>query len=131
MYKGSCLCKSVQWEFNGKIESVTACNCTACHRYGALWAYGHDGFEVKITGPTNFYARGRQNLEFHFCPKCACVVSWKGTKLEEDGKRRATVNVRLIDDPSLVAALPIDHFDGFGDFEDLPRDGRCVKDMWF
>ena len=27
--------------------------------------------------------------------------------------------------------IPIDHFDGLVSFEDLPRDGRCVADMWF
>jgi hypothetical protein len=27
--------------------------------------------------------------------------------------------------------LPIDHFDGLDTFDDLPRDGRCVADMWF
>lgn len=27
--------------------------------------------------------------------------------------------------------LLIDHFDGLDKFDDLPRDGRCIKDMWF
>jgi hypothetical protein len=27
--------------------------------------------------------------------------------------------------------LLIYHFDGLDKFDDLPRDGRCVKDMWF
>ena len=40
------------------------------------------------------------------------------------------VNIRLAD-PDLVSDLPIDHFDGLDTFEDLPGDGRCVKDMWF
>jgi hypothetical protein len=30
-----------------------------------------------------------------------------------------------------VADLPIDHFDGLNTFDDLPRDGRCVRDLWF
>ena len=30
-----------------------------------------------------------------------------------------------------MANLPIDHFDGLDTFDDLPRDGRCVRDMWF
>ncbi len=29
-----------------------------------------------------------------------------------------------------IASLLIDHFDGLDSFEDLPRDGKCVKDMW-
>ena len=30
-----------------------------------------------------------------------------------------------------IAKLPIDHFDGLDKFDDLPRDGRCVADLWF
>jgi len=30
-----------------------------------------------------------------------------------------------------VADLLIDHFDGLDTFDDLPQDGRCVRDMWF
>ena len=34
-------------------------------------------------------------------------------------------------DPQAVADVPIDHFDGFDTWQDLPRDGRCVRDYWF
>jgi hypothetical protein len=30
-----------------------------------------------------------------------------------------------------VGAIVMDHFDGLESFDDLPRDGRCVADMWF
>jgi hypothetical protein len=49
---------------------------------------------------------------------------------ETDGRRRIAVNVRLAE-PDSVAHLPIDHLDGLNRFEDLPRDGRTVHDMWF
>jgi hypothetical protein len=39
------------------------------------------------------------------------------------------VNVRLAP-PESVAHLPIDHFDGLESFEDLPADGRVVRDLW-
>jgi hypothetical protein len=47
-----------------------------------------------------------------------------------DGRRRITSNVRL---PAreAVAHLAIDHVDGLDTFDDLPRDGRCVRDLWF
>ena len=132
MYKGSCLCGSVHWEFDSPIEGVTACNCTACRRYGVLWAYGYENEDVRVTGKeTTFYARNNKVLEFHFCPTCGNVISWRGTKLNAEGKRRLAVNVRLINDYNLIADIPIDHFDGFDKFEDLPRDGKCVKDLWF
>ena len=51
-------------------------------------------------------------------------------KTDESGKRRMGVNLRLAE-PTLIEHLPIDHFEGLESFEDLPRDGRCVRDMWF
>jgi hypothetical protein len=39
------------------------------------------------------------------------------------------VNVRLAP-MEAVADLPIDHFDGFDSFEDLPADGRVGRDLW-
>ena len=41
-----------------------------------------------------------------------------------------TVKIRLVP-PELVGDLPIDHFDGLESFDDLPSDGRCVRDLWF
>jgi hypothetical protein len=49
----------------------------------------------------------------------------------EDSRRRIAVNLRLADDPDQTASLLIDHFDGLDSFKDLPRDGKCVQDMWF
>jgi hypothetical protein len=37
----------------------------------------------------------------------------------------------LAEDPDVVAHIPIRHFDGLDTFEDLPMDGRCVRDYWF
>ena len=34
-------------------------------------------------------------------------------------------------DPDQVGSLLIDHFDGLHSFDDLPRDGKTVRDMWF
>ncbi len=69
-------------------------------------------------------------LEIKFCPRFACVLSWRGLIVDGDDRRRIAVNVRLAP-PEEVAALPIDRFDGFGTFEDLPSTGKCVSDYWF
>lgn len=127
MLTGSCACGAVHWEFDAQPEGATACNCTACRRYGALWIYGHQGDDVRVTGPTRAFIRGKA-LAFHFCETCGCVTHWLGLRLEE-GRVRMAVNVRL-SDPATVASIPIDHFDGLDSFEDLPRSGRCVKDYW-
>ena len=130
MLKGACHCGTVTWRYEGPIEGgATACNCTACRRYGALWIYGYEGEGVHLDGQTKPYVRG-ESLAFHFCANCGCMAAWRARELGENGKRRLAVNVRLAD-PEAVATIPIDHFDGLDTFEDLPRDGRCVKDYWF
>ena len=129
MIEGSCLCGAVRWKFEGQPDGATACNCTACRRYGVLWAYDYENEGIEVSGTTRPFARGKA-LEFHFCPECGCVVFWRGQRTDEQGRRRIAVNLRLAE-PGAVAAIPIDHFDGFGTFEDLPRDGRCVADYWF
>lgn len=129
MTKGSCHCGAVQWQFSALLESVTACNCTVCRRYGALWAYDYENEGIVVTGETTAYVRGRA-ISFHFCPNCGCMAFWRAQQIDESGRRRIAVNVRLTE-PGPIAHLPIDHFDGLDAFDDLPRDGRCVGDLWF
>ena len=129
MIEGSCVCGSVQWKFAGQPDGATACNCTACRRYGVLWAYDYEEEGIQVSGKTQPFSRGKA-LEFHFCPACGCMAFWRGKQIDERGRRRIAVNLRLAE-PEAVAEIPIDHFDGLDTFEDLPRDGRCVADYWF
>lgn len=133
MLKGTCHCGDAHWTLEGDPGSITACNCTLCRRYGALWAYDYENERIRVSGALKSYARRNAkepSLEILFCPFCACVVAWRGLRLHDDGRRRIAVNVRLAP-PEAVADLAIDHFDGLDTFDDLPRDGRCVRDMWF
>lgn len=104
-----------------------------CRRYGALWIYDYEGERIRLSGPTKTYARIHKepSLEIHFCPSCGCVAAWRGLRVGTDGRRRMAVNLRLADPSQATLDLPIDHFDGLDTFEDLPRDGRCVRDLWF
>ena len=129
MIQGSCLCGAVQWRFEGTPEAATACNCTACRRYGVLWAYDYEGEGISVSGPTQAYIRGKA-LGFHFCPGCGCLAYWRALELNKEGRRRIAVNLRLAE-PEAVAQIPVDHFDGLVTWNDLPRDGRCVADYWF
>jgi len=129
MIQGSCHCGAVQWRFEGIPESATACNCTACRRYGALWAYGFEGDVVAVSGPAQTYSRGKW-VVFHFCPTCGCVAYWRALETSKSGQWPMGVNLRLTD-PENVARIPINHHNGLKGDEDLPRDGRCVADYWF
>jgi hypothetical protein len=133
MLTGSCHCGATHWTFGGDPGPATACNCTLCRRYGALWVYDYEGERIHISGGTASYTRaGKADppLEILFCPTCAGVVCWRGLRLDAEGRRRVAVNIRLAD-PEAVADLPIAHFDGLDTFDDLPPDGRCVRDLWF
>ncbi|GAA4754114.1 GFA family protein [Sphingomonas daechungensis] len=131
MLKGACHCGSATWTLEGDPGSITACNCSLCSRYGALWAYDFEGERIGIKGATSAYRRpGKVEpaLEILFCASCANVVAWRGLRLEA-GRRRMAVNIRLAPFEA-VADLPVDHFDGFDTFEDLPSKGRTVRDLW-
>ena len=130
---GSCHCGKTGWTLSGDPGSITACNCTLCRRYGALWAYDYERERIAVTGECASYTRVDEKmptLEILFCPTCGCVVSWRGLGLNEQGRRRIAVNVRLAP-PEAVANLAIDHFDGLDSWEDLPSTGKCVRDLWF
>jgi hypothetical protein len=128
--RGSCHCGACNWTFDGDPGSATACNCTVCRRYGALWIYDWVDERITVSGPTVAYTRGK-TIGFNFCPTCGCVAFWRALQAEPDGRRRIAVNIRLAEDVGAVSHLPIDHFDGLDSFDDLPRDGRTVHEYWF
>lgn len=130
MIEGACHCGKVRFSFDTEPDSATACNCTVCRRYGALWIYGFDGEGASLTGPTKVYVRENGKLGFHFCPDCGCIAAWRGLEPRPDGRRRMGFNVRLAD-PQAVGHIPIEHFDGLESWKDLGRDGRSVAHMWF
>ena len=131
MYKGSCHCQKVSWEYLQPISKITACNCTLCVRYGTLWAYGHKDKSVKLEGETKFYSRENGELEFHFCENCGCVVYWLAKQPNEQGEITVAVNARLVLDPQLIQDIPIRHFDGLHSFQGLDGPESVVKDLWF
>ncbi|MEQ8965963.1 MAG: GFA family protein [Azospirillaceae bacterium] len=127
---GSCHCGAVRWRFAGVPDTATACNCTICRRYGVLWAYGHDGEGVDVSGETRAYVRGDRSIGFHFCPACGCVAYWRALETGPDGRRRIAVNLRLAE-PDAVAAVRLRHLDALDSWQSVPRDTRCVADLWF
>jgi len=131
--QGQCSCGAVRWRFRGEIPDATICNCTACRRYGVLWAYDFDGEAIDVDDPKSAlktYVRGSGSLSFNFCSVCGNLVSWRARRPMADGRIRIAVNLRLAE-PEDVAQIPLQCFEGLHSFEDLPRDGRRVADVWF
>lgn len=131
MLIGACHCGQVGWTMDTLPRSVTACNCTICRRYGALWAYGYIGYDIKTTGQTTTYRRRDSgDICFHFCADCGCVTHFVACSENENGRQQTAVNVRM-SDLLPISELQIRHFEGHDSFKELPPDGRTVKDMWF
>ncbi len=131
MLKGTCHCGEVCWTLDALPTSATACNCTICRRYGMLWAYGYLGDDIRTTGQTSAYRRRDSgDICFHFCALCGCVTHCVATSEDENGRKRAAVNLRM-SDPSPIGEIPIRRFEGHDSFKELPSDGRKVKDLWF
>lgn len=131
MLVGTCHCGKTGWQMDQLPETVTACNCTICRRYGVLWAYGHLGRDIHVSGSTRPYTRADSgDIAFHFCPDCGCVSHYVAVDPDGDGPSWTAVNTRMAD-PAPIWDLPVRHFDGHGQFAALPGDGRCVRDMWF
>ena len=94
--------------------------------------------EVRALAEKNFELLKRERiafvrgdaLSFNFCPICGNVSHWWGLRLDEQGRRRVAVNLRLTE-PGPIANVPIRHFDGLDTWASRPDDGKCVKDMWF
>jgi hypothetical protein len=124
----------VSWTFAGPIPDATICNCTACRRYGVLWAYDYDGHAIHVQAAPGqvvaFKRRADSPLTFNFCKTCGNLISWRGTRADAEGRTRIAVNLRLAE-PEAVAAIPLLRFDGLHSFEDLPPDGRSVGALWF
>ena len=81
---GRCLCGAAQWTIHGEILDATICNCTACRRSGALWAYDYEGHGIHVTAPEGgltAYVRGSGSpLSFNFCRVCGNLVFWRGAQ---------------------------------------------------
>ena len=100
----------------------------SCHCGAVRWRFEGEAFTV--SGDTSTYVWNRAWLAFHFCARCACVVAWLTTSRGQDGRLYGAVNLRLAAEPNAVAAVPIVRHDT-ETMSDLPRDGRCVADVWF
>ena len=132
---GTCLkapahCGSARWQLDEMPESATACNCTACRRYGVLWAYGYEGENIRVTRPDHSLC-ARQVLELQllptvwWCHPTGAACRWTP---KAEGASPSTCAWQSL---APLPALPIDHFDGLEKWEDLPRDGKCIKELWF
>jgi hypothetical protein len=91
MVDAVCNCGAVRIEAPAP-EEVFDCPCSVCQKFGTLWSY-YNPADVRITGATDIYLRGRKVLEFHSCKVCACQTHWAPVNKSHP---RMGINARLM-----------------------------------
>ena len=121
MYTTSCHCGAITLQLRRKPRKMTQCNCSVCRRYGALWAYfQRKSITVLTQGDAHqVYSWGNKRFNFFRCATCGCVTHYERTNKRSDGSDMSAVNLRNIDDPGMVASIPIRLLDGASSWEVL------------
>lgn len=114
MYRASCHCGAVTLKMDRKPRKLTQCNCSLCRRYEALWAYfQRTSLRVLAEGnAVDMYSWRNNRFESYRCAACGCVTHYERTNKRRDGSDMGAVNLRNVDDPSIIANLPIRLLDG-------------------
>ena len=122
-----CHCGSTRIDLPTPTEAKR-CNCTFCHRLGALWAYFPPEAVTITAHPDAIYAPGSGLNAHHFCGRCGNHLyglspDW-GSVYNMDGTPKAgftadsipetrilAVNLNMVDDLD-VSGLTIKEMDG-------------------
>jgi hypothetical protein len=108
---GSCHCGAIRVVLPARPRTLTACNCSICRRYGALWAY-FTARRVRVEhepGATVDYLWGGRRLRFVRCARCGCVTHWE--RARSSAASRMGVNARLFE-PEALGDVRIRRLDG-------------------
>jgi hypothetical protein len=108
-HRGSCHCGRVTFEFSNPIRGILECNCSICHRKGALWhAADEDHFRI-LSGKDELavYQFGTKTAKHFFCKQCG-TSTFSNPRLAPS---MWAINLRCVDDVDLDA-LPRQQFDG-------------------
>jgi hypothetical protein len=130
MYKASCHCGAAGLELARKPRKLTACKCSIFRRYGAVWAY-FQWKSITLTCSSKVldeYTWRRGGVAFYRCRSCGCVTHYRRTSGRRYGNDMAAINMRNVDDLSIVAAVPIRALDGASSWNVLEE--RIQPKLW-
>ncbi|KWN79274.1 aldehyde-activating protein [Burkholderia ubonensis] len=111
LYRGSCHCGDVQFEVDGELTGVMACNCSICRRKGALMWFVPRANLYLLAPEENLasYTFNKHVIQHRFCRRCGIHPFGEGA--DPKGNRMAAINVRCLEDVD-IDALPVTHYDG-------------------
>jgi hypothetical protein len=111
IYKGSCHCGQIAFEFEGEPTQLIECNCSICRKKGSLmWMVSPAQFRL-LAQESEFatYTFNKHRVHHRFCPKCGIHTFGEGTA--PNGEKMIAVNARCLDEFDL-ASVPVRPFDG-------------------
>ncbi|EID0694571.1 GFA family protein [Vibrio vulnificus] len=79
MYKGSCLCGSIQFSLNGGVTDIIHCHCSLCRKASGS-AYATNGFidavDLVLTDNKNTltYYESSEGKRKYFCKTCGAPI---------------------------------------------------------
>lgn len=108
-FTGSCHCGKVQFEVEMDLDHVRVCDCTVCHKRGAL-NYRVDDSKLRILTPLEemtLYQWHTKTAKDYFCPDCG-ILPFRRPRGAPD---RWAVNVRCLDGVD-ISEIPVRQIDG-------------------
>jgi len=111
MVSASCHCGAINLEVDEKPQTLTACNCSICHRLGTQWAY-YTSKQVRITdspAARTAYIWGDKCIEFYHCKTCGCTTHYEDVEKGEES--RIAINARMMQRKD-TAGIPVRFLDG-------------------
>ena len=109
LHTGSCHCGKVTFSFDNPVVGALECNCSLCHRKGALW-HAASNEQLHITAGEEHlasYQFGTRTARHLFCTTCG-TSTFSRPRI---APHLWVVNLRCVDDIDL-ACLPRQSFDG-------------------
>ena len=79
MYKGSCLCGSIQFELDGDVSDIIHCHCSLCRKASGS-AYATNGFinaeDLRLTdkNSTLTFYESSEGKRKYFCRTCGAPI---------------------------------------------------------
>ena len=115
-YQGSCHCGFVTFEVDADIQHVRVCDCSICHKRGALlFRVPNDALHlITPLDQMTLYKWGSETAEDYFCPNCGILPFRRPSvptvkELNTDSKMFYgwAINTRCLDDFD-TQSVPID-----------------------
>lgn len=108
-YSGSCHCGAIRLSFESdRPLAPRACQCTFCRKHGARTVSDPQGSaEIGVGAGSLRYRFASHMADYLVCTRCGVYVA---AVAEIDGRRLATLNLNVFDDPHLeLAAMPVSY----------------------